>query len=712
MDSTFCMPRRHALGLIAGAASVPLQARKLGAAAGAFGPTVTLAEATIPADVQVVETSGFYQERDGGGALWRRSGAEPAHPAKFRSADRYGTDGSVNDATGGWFELLPDRSIDVRTLGAKGDGRTDDTQAVRRAHEYAQQLGVPVEFPTGTYSIRGWEDVGDRPIRWLSKQDAAIHVSASSLVFGSRVLKLALSGSSVRDQRRLKVLSSDGVQVGAIANLFAAKVVERFRNEPICAQTARVAAVEPGILVLDQPLTFDFAEGDPEAVCCVYNQPRSICFEGLDLVTVTGNTHGRTVTLVGLEDVTAFRNCTIRSDSAGDVSAAPDGVMVQQSIGVRAEKLRIMNTRYGYMEGMSRDGRVNGVVGIGTRHPIYPYYWTSGFKVRDLVGRSNVSSVDSHSAFDVAYEQVRIEGDSYLPNVRASGAVLRDAHVTITKGAIDYPLLLAPQLWVPDYKDLFFKRDVIVENVELHYEDAMPGNLQVLDVGGGREVRVRNFNTYPGGAAASFSGATPHQIQRVTIERSNLAFPLSASNTRIRCPISILDGGVVPATRQGDRYVIQPWPFAKINGGMRCRGSVVRRISVDRQPLVVEIRLYDHSFPFATGAFRQDMAALALQFSASFEGTRLAGRVVRTAIRVTHRFAAGTLSWLPIVEKAPHGNAHPSSPHIRAIAVSPSPPPAVVGLGDDQYVDIEVELSSPSGGSHVSLEYALVAVEG
>ncbi|WED63661.1 glycosyl hydrolase family 28-related protein [Synoicihabitans lomoniglobus] len=49
----------------------------------------------------------------------------------------------------------PDHALDVRTVGARGDGESDDTAAMRRGIAKAQSTGQPLWVPPGSYLITG-----------------------------------------------------------------------------------------------------------------------------------------------------------------------------------------------------------------------------------------------------------------------------------------------------------------------------------------------------------------------------------------------------------------------------------------------------------------------------------------------------------------------------------------------------------------------------
>lgn len=113
---------------------------------------VTAAGANIPAPVQYVLTAGYAQAGDGGGALFKRV-ATPATPKAwhFQSAD------------GAWWQIAESK-INVRMLGAKGDGVSDDAPAINAAIQFSYNVRVPegsYRLNTGLVLRPGCSLVGD-----------------------------------------------------------------------------------------------------------------------------------------------------------------------------------------------------------------------------------------------------------------------------------------------------------------------------------------------------------------------------------------------------------------------------------------------------------------------------------------------------------------------------------------------------------------------
>ncbi|GGB10248.1 hypothetical protein GCM10011491_42760 [Brucella endophytica] len=96
--------------------------------------------ATIPISVDFIQLVGYYAAGDGGGALYKRVTSEPSHAGKIQSAD------------GSWWELA-DQDLRVEIFGAKGDGLTDDADAIETATNYAAARGATVLFDAKGYFL-------------------------------------------------------------------------------------------------------------------------------------------------------------------------------------------------------------------------------------------------------------------------------------------------------------------------------------------------------------------------------------------------------------------------------------------------------------------------------------------------------------------------------------------------------------------------------
>jgi hypothetical protein len=94
--------------------------------------TMTDAEAaTVAAGQNTVLTGGYAIAGDGGGALYRRVAAEPAHNGKFQSAD------------GAWWELS-EKPADIRMFGASTTASAaTNAAAVNGALAYSQLVVAP-----------------------------------------------------------------------------------------------------------------------------------------------------------------------------------------------------------------------------------------------------------------------------------------------------------------------------------------------------------------------------------------------------------------------------------------------------------------------------------------------------------------------------------------------------------------------------------------
>ena len=95
-------------------------------------------------DGSYAQTVGYYSANDGGGALYK------IRTRTLEDIIDEGTLVAIGDSL--VAELIIDNP-NAKQFGAKGDGETDDTEAIQSAINYAQTTGTPIQFKSGTYLL-------------------------------------------------------------------------------------------------------------------------------------------------------------------------------------------------------------------------------------------------------------------------------------------------------------------------------------------------------------------------------------------------------------------------------------------------------------------------------------------------------------------------------------------------------------------------------
>lgn len=377
--------------------------------------------------------------------------------------------------------------MNVIDYGSRGVS-TDDTDAVRRAHDVAMAKGVPLQFGPGRYEIRGWTDRSVRPFRWVGNRGTTIVVRNQSIDVVSmfsrcRLVEPAAAGATE--------IVADGIDLvpGAILYLQSAVVAERIRSEPITAQTVRVLMVRGTRISIDRPLNFAFYPDDPGLTLLCIRKPREVAFSNINFVCGDGNRHSRSLTISGCAAGMVLEGVGFRSEHAIDPNTGVDGVMVQQALDVTCRDLRFSDCRYGMM--VSRGARGVSVTGLDVRrcrHGTYPAFWAYECGFSDIVGRDNFGTFDSHSAFDIVFSRVRATGEREASTMRASGASLVDASISYAPQAIQRTIRAGYQIWTDANRTLASKRDITVRRVHINYAGHPPSDHIAFFVGGGRKV--------------------------------------------------------------------------------------------------------------------------------------------------------------------------------------------------------------------------------
>lgn len=88
--------------------------------------------ATVPASVTQLMVT------DRARSIWRRAPSQPAHAARFRSADRFLPGGGTSSADGGWWELAPGVQIVTPAMFGCGPAVTDNAPGLTDFYAYLE----------------------------------------------------------------------------------------------------------------------------------------------------------------------------------------------------------------------------------------------------------------------------------------------------------------------------------------------------------------------------------------------------------------------------------------------------------------------------------------------------------------------------------------------------------------------------------------------
>lgn len=111
----------------------------------------------------LVTTLGYYQVNDGGGGQYK------ILPAGTKENSKNTSGGVFRMKSGLYAHLINVRAVNYQLFGAKADGKSDDSYAIRLAHEFANQEDIPVENLSGTYHIREVRGIPiETSVRWGS----------------------------------------------------------------------------------------------------------------------------------------------------------------------------------------------------------------------------------------------------------------------------------------------------------------------------------------------------------------------------------------------------------------------------------------------------------------------------------------------------------------------------------------------------------------
>src|SRR5436190_20125764 len=223
--------------------------------------------ASVAPELTVLRTAGFHSTGDGGGAIYHRVRAEPSHAGRLRTAD------------GAWWEIRG-RAFSALRFGARGDGTTDDSEAINGA--LSCPLVLALHFPPGRYRAIGlqlrrycaitgeaaelfWDEPGNPGhLLLISAPSANVRGLTSGLryetlndpISPNRLLSVGpptpQDGGEVRLQDLTFIGGCNGCVVGAVSNVFIDRLrFDRCRNHALVLTTGPRRIIINGLIATE-----------------------------------------------------------------------------------------------------------------------------------------------------------------------------------------------------------------------------------------------------------------------------------------------------------------------------------------------------------------------------------------------------------------------------------------------------------------------------
>lgn len=484
--------------------------------------------------------------------------------------------------------------VNAPPYNAAGDGVTDDTAAIVAAFQSGKKVvfGKP---PGGKYRFASGAtieltqpldvDFGGHEIEFVN---SALSLTAPKVASGR-----TLAANAARYATSVTLDDAAAIAAGDLLYIntgIAAETSWNYTKKDV----VKVRSVSGNVVELEEPIMFAYATGDSGLAVEAYRPQR------VRLERPYGSTTGASIMINCnfLENVEVVSPKLIGSpvfDATSDISRV--GLRFYGCWGVSVRDAECDRMSYAILPGRgTRNTLIDGLVASGCRHPVGPSDWAKSTTVRNLRASDCMAAIDSHPAFDVSYENARVERDRDLSNLRCVGGALRNCRIhTLADDSVPGPYFhsLLPSA---NASYLYSDADVRLENVEIV---APNRTLPVIRVERARTVYADGLALPAGGAA--FSNAVINSIGQVLWGPNNQVggrpSPARSTQTGVRCPIRIMQPPLLDAYSAAGIYHVDPRLQMVDQSGTRleCHGTIARMLT-GASSFTLPIRVHTNAF--------------------------------------------------------------------------------------------------------------------
>lgn len=483
--------------------------------------------------------------------------------------------------------VLADQPVSVKNFGVVADFDGSSGTSIASGLTTALANSNNIYFPPGDYYVSGNTTIEVASNAKIDFGQARLFFAgtASLSINSTLVASTTLDGAITKDATSCVVASATGIVAGSLLRFFENTVAESTFGAKRNA-IVQVRSVSGTTITFAEPIGMPFATG----ITVTVRNPRRLILKSPNVYRVGATAGAGTPGYDGMLQLgywvgLSITDLTISSDQAYSATGEQDGngILIDECIGAEVNRVEMSNVSYGISLPNCRNTLIRGIDANNVRHPVVPGNWSRNSRIENLRSRDCYSTIDSHTAFDTHYRDVRGYSDAGLSNLRCVGGSLTDVDVTtVANDAVSGPFwqnLALTSGHTDFYDNAFFDLDRVRLSAPNRSTDA------VISATYGH-VRARDVIAFAGTASAWASTVGSLEFQNCR-NADRTPWPTNIIR-KLPAPVGT---GLIDAELDSSVYHINPrkYPVPQTARFLRCSGLLVAGVTSDATALTVRI---------------------------------------------------------------------------------------------------------------------------
>lgn len=387
--------------------------------------------------------------------------------------------------------------------GALANGVDDDTIAFLSAVAAAQG-NARLMLPKGKYRLfsAAPQNTTLTGNLWLEGEAGTEIILSKNFwtITSPQVAAPKLTGSLSRKATCLAIENAKGINPGDLVHISSEVEAETAWHSKKHDISLVQSIPDAKTLNLAYPVNFSYSAEEPGLKVTIY-RPHRVTLRRLKIVSERG-----TISLDYLRGVSVDQ-CRLVGPGLS-ATAVSTGIRTIGCVDVVFKKMEIAYLTYGVIPCYTRNFLADGTFSRLCIHPYAPSLWCDNVTIKNLTGKDNVATMDSHPSFNVHYDKVNAH-DTGISCLRSVGGSIRNSYFycPLTKGVGYFQNLTLTD------PNIYQEYDFIAEDVVWDTPNAEPYQLAFGPEYGRsayfRNVKAKNIDVSPG---------DPNHIGRAMLE--------------------------------------------------------------------------------------------------------------------------------------------------------------------------------------------------